>query len=72
MEGCPSPLIELENLAIGYLAGRGEPLPPLPWNSDDLSRAIGINPDDYRRHEAMADVEWARDIYDRVTNGGAS
>ena len=65
-------LIDVENLAVGYLSGRGEPLPPLPWNSDDLSRAIGINPDDYRRHEAMADVEWARDIYDRVTNGGAS
>ena len=65
-------LIDVENLAVGWLAGRGEPLPPLPWNSDDLSRAIGINPDDYRRHEAMADVEWARDIYDRVMNGGAS
>ena len=65
-------LIDIENLAIGYLAGRGEPLPPLPWNSDDLSRAIGIDPDDYRRHEAMADVEWARDIYDRVMNGGAA
>jgi hypothetical protein len=65
-------LIDVENLAVGWLAGCGEPLPPLPWNSDDLSRAIGINPDDYRRHEAMADVEWARDIYDRVMNGGAS
>ena len=65
-------LIDVENLAVGYLAGRGEPLPPLPWNSDDLSRAIGIDPDDYRRHEAMADVEWARDIYDRVMNGGAA
>ena len=37
-------LIDVENLAVGYLAGRGEPLPPLPWNSDDLSRAVGVTP----------------------------
>ena len=59
-------LIDVENLAVGYLAGRGEPLPPLPWNSDDLSRAVGVDPDRFRRHEAMADAEWARAIYDRV------
>lgn len=59
-------LIDVENLAVGYLSGRGEPLPPLPWNSDDLSRAVGVDPDRFRRHEAMADAEWARAIYDRV------
>ena len=59
-------LIDVENLAVGYLAGRGGPLPPLPWNSDDLSRAVGVDPDRLRRHEAMADAEWARAIYDRV------
>ena len=64
-------LIDIENLAVGWLAGRGLPLPPLPWDSNDLSRAVGVDPDDYRRHEAMADVEWARAIYDRLINDGS-
>ena len=59
-------LIDVENLAVGYLAGRGSFLPP-PWDSNDLSRAVGVDPDHYRRHQAMADVEWAMAIYDRIT-----
>lgn len=58
-------LIDVENLAVGYLAAVGS-FPPPPWNSDDLSRAVGVDPDRFRRHEAMADVEWARAIYDRI------
>ena len=62
-------LIDVENLAVGYLAGRGTILPP-PWNSDDLSRAVGIDPGQFRRHEAMADAEWARAIYDHIITTG--
>ena len=62
-------LIDIENLAVGYLAGRGTILPP-PWNSDDLSRAVGIDPGQFRRHEAMADAEWARAIYDHIITTG--
>jgi len=54
-------LIDVENLAVGWLAGQGEPLPPLPWDSDALSAAVGVDPARFRRHEAMADVEWAID-----------
>lgn len=37
-----------------------------PWKSDALSRAIGIEPDNYDRHTALGDARWARDIYDAV------
>ena len=53
-------------VSIDSSGGYDEPLPPLPWNSDDLSRAVGVDPDRFRRHEAMADAGWARAIYDRV------
>lgn len=69
-------LIDVENLAVGWLAGlraagggengREASLPSLPWSSDDLSLALDINPDDYARHTAMGDVEWAAAIYDKV------
>lgn len=69
-------LIDVENLTVGYLAGlraagggengREASLPSLPWSSDDLSLSLDINPDDYARHTAMGDVEWAAAIYDKV------
>ena len=34
--------------------------------SDKLSAACGINPDDYARHTAMGDVLWCRDWYNRM------
>jgi hypothetical protein len=40
---------------------------PLPWRSDDLSRACGINPDDYDRHTALGDAQWVRDWHQRLT-----
>lgn len=42
-----------------------------PWKSDDLSRAVGVDPDDFDRHTALGDARWARAIYDAVM-GGAS
>ncbi len=67
-------LIDVENLAVGYIAGRasrgdfdaGLAMPGLPWNSDDLSRAIGVEPPTDERHTAMGDARWAMAIYDRV------
>ena len=35
-------------------------------SSNDLSRAVGVDPEQFRRHQAMADVEWAMAIYDRI------
>lgn len=81
-------LIDVENLAVGYLAGLsghghsevtcgplcgqgGAERPPAPpWDSDDLSRAIGVEPPgEGVRHTAMGDVRWARAVYDAVMGG---
>lgn len=37
-----------------------------PWKSDDLSRAVGVNPDDFDRHTALGDARWAKAIYEAV------
>lgn len=61
-------LIDVENLAVGWLAAQGKPQAP-PWDSNDLSRAIGVDPDTFDRHTAMGDVLWAMAIFDRVMGG---
>lgn len=74
-------LIDVEALAVGYLAGRyscgtgegdrEERVPPsLPWGSDDLSRACNVEPpseDD--RHTAMGDARWALRLYFAILGG---
>jgi len=40
-----------------------------PWDSSELSRAVGVEPDEFDRHTALGDARWARDIYDAVTGG---
>lgn len=80
---CPSwhyHLIDIEALAVGYLShsaargGDGQELKgsitALPWKSDALSRAAGVDPDDFDRHTALGDARWARAIYDAVMGGG--
>lgn len=37
-----------------------------PWDSEALSRAIGIEPEDFDRHTALADALWAKAIYEAV------
>lgn len=63
-------LIDVENLAVGYAYGAERsvafPLTP-PWESDDLSRHVGVEPDQWDRHTALGDALWAKAIYDRVT-----
>lgn len=64
-------LIDVETLAVGFLAGRGEPIAP-PWSSDDLSAALGVTPPgDVERHTALGDARWAQRLYDAVMSGGA-
>lgn len=68
-------LIDVEALIVGYLArkvhenenlGYTDSLrPSLPWNSEDLSRAVGVEPD-ADRHEALADARWAKRLYEAV------
>jgi hypothetical protein len=40
-----------------------------PWDSEVLSRAVGVDPNAYERHTALGDARWARDIYYAVTGG---
>lgn len=65
-------LVDVEALAAGYLAGVAADagvqsrIAP-PWKSDDLSRAINVEPPgDDERHTALGDARWAMRIYDRV------
>lgn len=48
-----------------WAASEGPSAEPL-WNSGDLSRAVGVNPDDYDRHTALGDARWAAAIYKAV------
>jgi DNA polymerase III alpha subunit (gram-positive type) len=59
-------LIDVENLAVGFLARAGTKV-SLPWDSDELSTKLGIEPPNDARHTAMGDAQWAMAIYDRVT-----
>lgn len=72
-------LIDVETLAVGWLMRKKQQLqaedptvdygdfPPLPWKSEDLSRAVDVEqPSGEDRHTAIGDARWARDIYDAV------
>lgn len=65
-------LCDVENLAAGYLLGRGrasdrEVAQP-PWDSEALSLAVGVDPEHFERHTALGDARWVRAIYDAVTS----
>jgi hypothetical protein len=54
-------LIDVEALIAGRLA-----IAP-PWKSDDLSRAIGVEPpSDQDRHTAIGDARWVKQMYEAV------
>ncbi|WP_280371069.1 hypothetical protein [Nocardia wallacei] len=41
-----------------------------PWKSDDISRAIGVEPPgDDDRHTAIGDARWAMRLYDKIAGG---
>jgi Exonuclease len=63
-------LVDVENLAVGWLRGQFPdiPLDP-PWDSELLSEAVGVSIVPEERHTAMGDVRWAMKIYDRVMKG---
>lgn len=39
----------------------------LPWDSDALSRSLGVDPEQFDRHTALGDVLWVRAQYDAIT-----
>jgi len=59
-------LLDVENLAVGYLSGRERRVLLPSWDSDELSWNLGIKADEFERHTAMGDVLWARAIFDKV------
>lgn len=68
-------LIDVEALAVGWLAAAYDPETPVPpsmdkcrppWKSDELSLAVGIDPANFDRHSALGDAQWARAIYDAI------
>ena len=72
-------IIDVETLAVGWLNGVAQQavndglIPDIdprktapPWDSDALSRAVGVVPPTDARHTAMGDALWAMAIYDRV------
>lgn len=38
----------------------------LPWDSSGLSRAVGVDPDQFDKHTALGDARWAEAVYDAV------
>lgn len=74
-------LIDCEALAAGWVAAQvpgdtmrierpdgtvnhidGRP----PWDSTDLSRAVGVEPDTFDKHTALGDARWAAAVYRAV------
>jgi hypothetical protein len=70
-------LVDTGTLMLGFLhsraaAGWGDP-PPATYRSDDLAKAIGVEPaTDADRHTALGDARWCQRIYDRVTGRAAA
>jgi len=67
--------LDIGSMAVGYLARtllavRELVDGPVPvwWSSDDLSRRIGVNPDDFARHTALGDVEWCLAQWQAMTH----
>lgn len=60
---------DVATLVRGYLTGAGLPIPRRPdgkVKSDDLSRAVGIDPDRFGRHTALGDCRWMRAVREAV------
>lgn len=64
-------IVDVEAMAVGFI--RGQRLssnwkPALPWNSEGVSRACGVDPPtDEERHTGIGDARWARRLYERIT-----
>ena len=56
--------LDVETLIVGHLA---PDMPPLPWSSRDLSRAVGVDPDLFgQAHDALNDARWAKACWEAV------
>ena len=55
--------------ALGVPKPAADTVLTLPWSSEAISRAIGVNPDDFTRHTAMGDVLWTVAQWDAIMEG---
>ena len=51
-------LVDVEAIAAGMTRT------PPPWNSNDLSLAVGVDPEQFDRHTALGDARWAKAVYE--------
>jgi hypothetical protein len=78
-------LVDVENLAVGYLAHQlvsvtdGPRTPSMvdvltpPWSSEELSRMCGVDPaGEDERHTALGDAKWAMRLYDAIVGQAVS
>lgn len=56
-------IVDIEAMCAGRLGWNP------PWDSTNLSKAMGVNPEDYERHTAAGDVAWGIDLYNAVMEG---
>ncbi len=65
-------VIDVEALAIGWVAGRGRRWDKITtesgWDSRVLANVVGA-PRYTDAHTALADARWARDMYDAIVHG---
>lgn len=61
-------LIDIETYVAGYLHGRYGIRARLPWDSNLLSMAVGVEPPP-DRHTALGDVRWILRTWDAMTGG---
>lgn len=53
-------LVDVEALIAGKIG-----MPP-PWNSNELSQKVGVDPAQFDRHTALGDARWARALFQVV------
>ena len=61
-------LIDVETMAVGYLTAACVEV-DLPWSSDQISLALGVDPAAYDRHTALGDARWVKAQYEAIIGG---
>lgn len=58
---------EIEDICIGFCRGKGESVPDLPIDTDEMSLRIGVEPpSESERHTALGDARWVERMWEKV------